>query len=239
MPNLLGDKVALITGASRGIGKAIALRFAQEGIDLILSARDHQDLQIVQNEVEAMGRQCFVMPADLRSPEAIQSLVQHGFDAMGAIDILVNNAGVGYWEPIEQLTLKQFDELFEVNVRAVFLLTKAVLPQMKSRGYGHIINIASTSSRWTYPQGTLYCASKFAVLGFNEALAKELRPDGIRVTAICPGQVNTYLGGAGPDDWEEGMFAGKDVADLAVQAISMPLHAIVTEMVVWPQAEAF
>ena len=233
------NKIALITGASRGIGKAIALRFAQEGIDLILSARNHQDLLTVQSEVEAMGRQCFVMQADLRNPETIQNLVEYGLDAMGAIDILVNNAGVGYWKSVEELTLEQFDEMFEVNVRAVFLLTKAVLPHMKSRGNGHIINIASTSSRWTYPQGTLYCASKFAVLGFNEALAKELRPDGIRVTAICPGQVNTYLGGGGPEDWEADMLDGKDVADLAVQAISMPPHAIVTEIVVWPRAEAF
>jgi short-subunit dehydrogenase len=239
MTNAHSGKVALITGASRGIGKAIALRFAREGLNLILAARTRQDLLAVQNEVEEMGRQCFLIPTDLRSPEAIQNLVRRGLDVMGHIDILVNNAGMGFWAPVEELTLEQFDEMFEVNMRAVFLLTKAVLPQMKSNGYGHIINIASTSSRWTYPDGSLYCASKFAVLGFNEALAKELRPSGIRVTAICPGQVNTYLGGGGPEDWEEGMLNGEDVAALAVQAISMPLHAIVTEMVVWPRAEAF
>lgn len=239
MIKTFSDRVALITGASRGIGKAIALRFAQEGMDLILAARTHQDLLAVQNEVEGMGRRCFLIPTDLRSPDAIRDLVQHGLDTAGHIDILVNNAGVGFWAPVEELTLEQFNEMFDVNMRAVFLLTKAVLPHMKSNGYGHIINIASTSSRWTYPDGTLYCASKFAVLGFNEALAKELRPNGIRVTAICPGQVNTYLGGGGPQDWEEGMLNGEDVAHLAVQAISMPPHAIVTEMVVWPRAEAF
>ena len=239
MENTLTDKIALITGASRGIGKAIALRFAQEGMDLILAARTPQDLLVVQKEVEAMGRRCFSMAIDLRSQEAIEELVRQGEDAMGQIDILVNNAGVGYWAGVEQLTLEQFDEMFDVNMRAVFLMTKAVLPQMKTRGYGHIINIASTSSRWTYPEGSLYCASKFAVLGFNEALAKELRTDGIRVTAICPGQVNTYLGGGGPEGWIEGMLNGEDVADLAVQALLMPQHAIVTEMVVWPRAEAF
>lgn len=239
MTNTYSEKVALITGASRGIGKAIALRFAQEGMDLILAARTHQDLLVVQDEVEGMGRRCLPVPTDLRSPEAIQNLVQRGLGAMGHIDVLVNNAGVGFWALVEELTLEQFDEMFEVNMRAVFLLTKAVLPHMKNRGVGHIINIASTSSRWTYPEGSLYCASKFAVLGFNEALAKELRPKGIRVTAICPGQVNTYLGGGGPGDWEDGMLNGEDVADLAVQAISMPQHAIVTEMVVWPRAEAF
>ena len=239
MSDTLVHKVALITGARRGIGKAIALRFAREGLDLILAARTKQDLLAVQREVESMGRKCMVMSVDLRSPEAIQELVQHGLEVIGHIDILVNNAGVGYWKPVEELTLAQFDEMFEVNMRAVFLITKAVLPHMKSRGGGHIVNIASTSSRWTYPEGTLYCASKFAVLGFNEALAKELRPSGVRVTAICPGQVNTYLGGGGPDDWEQGMLEGEDVADMAWQAISMPPHAIVTEMVVWPRAEAF
>jgi len=235
----LSNKVALITGASRGIGKAIALRFAQQGMDLILAARNIQDLQAVQREVEGFGRQCISIPTDLRSPESIKKLVQNGLNAMGKIDILVNNAGVGFWAPVDELTLEQYDEMFDVNMRAVFLLTRAVLPHMKSRSHGHIINIASTSSRWTYPEGTLYCASKFAVLGFNEALAKELRPSGIRVTAICPGQVNTYLGGGGPQDWEEGMLNGEDVADLAIQAIAMPPHAIVTEMVVWPRAEEF
>jgi len=110
---------------------------------------------------------------------------------------------------------------------------------MIERKSGHIINIASTSSRWAYPEGTIYCASKFAVLGFNEALAKELRTTGVRVTAICPGQVNTYLGGAGPEDWQEGMLNGEDIAALAVQAVTLPPHAIMTEMVVWPRAEQF
>jgi len=138
-----------------------------------------------------------------------------------------------------EITLEDYNAMFDVNMRAVFLLTKAILPPMLKRGDGHIVNIASTSSRWAYPEGTIYCASKFAVLGFNEALAKELRLTGVRVTAICPGQVNTYLGGTRPEEWVDGMLNGEDIADLAVQAVNMPPHVIVTEMVVWPRAEEF
>ncbi len=235
----LDDNVVLVTGASRGIGRAIARRFAQAGADLIVVARNQAELQELRSEIEAMGRRCLVVATDLRAPADIQALARQGMNAFGRIDVLVNNAGVGAWAPVTELTLDQFDEMFDVNMRAVFLLTQAVLPQMIDRGSGHIVNIASTSSRWTYPEGTVYCASKFAVLGFNEALAKELRLTGVRVTAICPGQVNTYLGGGGPEGWQEGMLNGEDVAELALQAVLLPAHALVTEMVVWPRAEDF
>lgn len=233
------DKVVLVTGASRGIGRAIALRFAREGADLVLAARDRAELQGLESEILALGRRCLVVPTDLRQPDDIEALARQAEGYFGQVDILINNAGVGYWAPVTELDLDQYEEMFEVNMRAVFLLTKAVLPPMLARGEGHIVNIASTSSRWTYPEGTLYCASKFAVLGFNEALAKELRTTGVRVTAVCPGQVNTYLGGNGPHTWEEDMLSGEDVAELALQAVSLPPHAIVTEMVVWPRAEEF
>jgi len=235
----LDDKIVLVSGASRGIGRAIALRFARAGADLILAARNLEELQDLAAEIQAMGRSCLIVPTDLRDPAQIQALAGQAFEHFGRIDILVNNAGIGFWAPVTELTLDQYDEMFDVNMRAVFLLTQAVLPQMIKRGGGHIVNIASTSSRWTYPEGTLYCASKFALLGFNEALAKELRTTGVRVTAVCPGQVNTYLGGSGPQTWEEDMLSGEDVAELALQAVSLPPHAIVTEMVVWPRAETF
>lgn len=235
----LDDKIVLVTGASRGIGRAITLRFASAGADLVIAARNQAELQDLGAEIQAMGRSCLIMPTDLRDPDQIQGLVQQSIGQFGRIDVLINNAGIGFWASISDLTLDQYDEMFDVNMRAVFLLTQAVLPQMIERGNGHIINIASTSSRWTYPEGTLYCASKFALLGFNEALAKELRTTGVRVTAVCPGQVNTYLGGSGPQTWEEDMLSGEDIAELALQAVTLPPHAIVTEMVVWPRAEAF
>ena len=233
------NQVVLVTGASRGIGRAIALRFAHEHMDLIVAARNEVDLLALREEILSLGQDCLAVVTDLRQPTEIESLVKQGMAHYGRIDVLVNNAGVGAWAPINKITLTQFDEMFDVNIRAVFLLTQAVLPAMIARGTGHIINIASTSSRWTYPEGTVYCASKFAVLGFNEALAKELRTTGVRVTAVCPGAVNTYLGGSSPEEWQEGMLHGEDVAELAVMAVKLPAHAIVTEMVVWPRAEAF
>ena len=231
----LAGKRALITGASRGIGRAIASAYAAAGADLVLAARSQDELDTIAATVRALGRDCRVLPTDLAEPEEVTALAA----AAGPLDILVNNAGAGVWAPVAELTLADYELMFGVNMRAVFLLTRAVLPGMRARGSGQIITIASTSSRWAYAEGTLYCASKFAVLGFSEALARELRPEGIRVTAILPGQVNTYLGGSGPESWEEGMLNPEDVAALAVHAASLPPHAIVTEMVVWPRAEAF
>jgi len=234
----LQGKRALVTGASRGIGRAIALAFAAAGADLVLAARDRPELEAVAAGVHALGRDCLVLPTDLRQPAAIAALAEAAL-AAGPLDILVNNAGVGSWAPVAELTLDDYEAMFGVNMRAVFLLTQAVLPAMRAAGHGQIITIASTSSRWAYPEGTLYCASKFAVLGFSEALARELRPEGIRVTAILPGQVNTYLGDSGPESWEEGMLEPEDVAAAAVHVASLPERAIVTEMVVWPRAEEF
>ena len=235
---LLG-KTALITGASRGIGRDIALRYAREGADIIAVARNQNELASLGEEIKAFDVRYLAIPANLRKQSEFEAIVQKSLAEFGRIDFLVNNAGVGFWAPIQEIRAEQYDEMFDVNMKAVFLLTQACLPQMIERKSGHIINIASTSSRWAYPEGTIYCASKFAVLGFNEALAKELRTTGVRVTAICPGQVNTYLGGAGPEDWQEGMLNGEDIAALAVQAVTLPPHAIMTEMVVWPRAEQF
>jgi 3-oxoacyl-[acyl-carrier protein] reductase len=237
--NQLQGKRALVTGASRGIGRAIALRFARAGADVLIAARSRDELQELAGEISAMGQRCLVVPTDLRDPASIMALVGEAHNQFEGIDILVNNAGVGAWAPIGELTLAQYDEIFDVNMRAVFLLTQALLPAMIERGSGHIVNIASTSSRWAYPEGTIYCASKFALLGFNEALAKELRTTGVRVTAVCPGQVNTYLGGGGPAEWDEEMLNGEDVAELALHAVTLPPHAIVTELVVWPRGEEF
>ncbi len=237
--NQLQGKRALVTGASRGIGWAIALRFARAGADVLIAARSHDELQELAGEISALGQRCLVVPTDLRDPASIMALVREAHNQFEGIDILVNNAGVGAWAPIGELTLAQYDEIFDVNMRAVFLLTQALLPAMIERGSGHIVNIASTSSRWAYPEGTIYCASKFALLGFNEALAKELRTTGVRVTAVCPGQVNTYLGGGDPAEWDEEMLNGEDVAELALHAVTLPPHAIVTELVVWPRGEEF
>jgi 3-oxoacyl-[acyl-carrier protein] reductase len=234
----LHHKRVLVTGASRGIGRAIALHFAAAGADLLLVARDETDLAAVAAEVRAQGVACQVIPTDLRRPEAIAALAATAL-AGGAVDILVNNAGVGTWAPLEDLTLAAYEAMFDVNVRAVFLLTQALLPAMRTQGSGQIITIASTSSRWAYPEGSLYCASKFAVLGFSEALARELRPEGLRVTAILPGQVNTYLGGSGSETWEEDMLEPEDIAAMTVHVARLPAHVLVTEMVVWPRAEEF
>ncbi len=227
----------LVTGASRGIGRAIALRLAAEGSDLIIASRSSGELARVAEEVRHRGRRCIAIETDLRNPESIARLAARASEELDGIDALVNNAGVGAWGSIEELSLSQYEEMFDVNVRAVFLLTQSLLPGMIARGAGTIINIGSTSGRRAYSSGTLYCASKFALSGFSEALAKELQPKGIRVCTVFPGSVNTYLGGSGPEDWQPGMLTPEDIAEAVQHQLAAPAHVFTTEIVVWPRGE--
>ena len=234
--NMKGLRV-LVTGASRGIGRAIVTRLAAEGADLIITARNADELDEVAREIARFGGRCLPIPADLRRTESILALSERSLSEFGGIDVLVNNAGVGAWGRLEELTLEQYEAMFDLNVRAVFLLTREIVPSMVQNGGGTVVNIGSTSGRRAYPEGSLYCASKFAVSGMSEALAKELQPSGVRVCTISPGSVNTYLGGSGPSDWQPDLLAPEDIAESVLHAVSMPKQVFVTEIVLWPRGE--
>lgn len=228
---------ALVTGASRGIGRAIALRLAAEGADIAVAARSGEELDSLRQEVRRLGRRCFSVECDLRRVDSPGELARRVLAEFGRLDILVNNAGVAAWAPIGEIRAEQLEEMWAVNVRAVFLLTQALVPSMVARGSGTIVNIGSTSGRRAYPEGTAYCASKFAVSGFSEALAKELQPAGVRVCTIFPGSVNTYLGGSAPSEWEAEMLDPEDIAASVLHVATMPSRVFVTELVVWPRGE--
>jgi NAD(P)-dependent dehydrogenase (short-subunit alcohol dehydrogenase family) len=230
---MLTDSVVLVTGAGRGIGRAIALAFADAGCHVAALARSVQEIEETARLVRERGRQAVATRCDVASPEDITRAHREAVEALGPIDILVNNAGFLVITPILQTSLQDFEQTVAVNLRATFLSCQAVLPSMIERGGGTILNIASTSSkRWYVGQGA-YCVAKHGVLGFTKVLAEEMRPHNIRVSAICPGGVNTRMVQEERDDIvPEEWMDPEDIGRLAVFLASLPPKAAIDEVVI-------
>lgn len=189
----LKDRIALVTGAGRGIGKAIALAFAREGAHLALAARTHTQITAVADEIKALGRQAIALPTDLSQAQAIQEMVQATLHTFARIDILVNNAGVISRSLVIQQDQAEWERILAVNLTAPFLCTRAVLPGMLRQQYGRIINIASTAGKAPGKYVSAYCASKFGLIGFTQCVALEVATAHITCNAICPGWVWTPM----------------------------------------------
>jgi len=191
MPEDLTGRVALVTGASRGFGLATAKRLAERGASVAVHVRDAGRAEAAARQVGYRG---FAVHGDLENPADLQALVDRALDRFGRLDILVNNAAVALPTRFEQITEEEWRRTFEVNVTAVFLLVRAVLPAMREQGYGRIVNISSTAGKTVSTLGGAhYTASKAALQGLTRAAAKELGPYGITVNAICPGLFDTEL----------------------------------------------
>jgi NAD(P)-dependent dehydrogenase (short-subunit alcohol dehydrogenase family) len=187
----LKGEVAIVTGAGRGLGRAIAVEFAREGARVALAARTRTELDETERAVKAAGGQCAIVPTDLSKPEDIEHMVAATRQAFGPIDILVNNAGIaGPTALCEDVKPEDWDFTMLVNVRAPFLACRAVLPEMKQRRKGRVINIGSVSSKRPLVGRAPYTTSKMAILGFTRTLAAEVGEHGITVNAICPGPVS-------------------------------------------------
>ncbi|MFB5660681.1 SDR family NAD(P)-dependent oxidoreductase [Alteribacillus sp. HJP-4] len=184
-------KKILITGASGGIGKAVAYRAASEGYQLILTARRKEKLEELKFDLEKQGASVNVIPSDISSSAGAEALMEEVYQDEGKIDVLINNAGIGYFETIEAMESKKAVKMMEINVLAIFYLTKAALPKMKSQKNGHIINIGSLAGKVATPKASIYAASKHAVIGFSNALRMEVKPFGIHVSVVNTGPVRT------------------------------------------------
>jgi len=190
---LLKDKVALVTGASRGIGRAISLRFAAEGANLIVCARTESQIQELAKEIRAGGRECLGVVAAVDNEAHVNRMVEEALARFGRIDILVNNAGISNPKPFLETTMADWDEALNINLKGIVLCTRAVLPGMLQRQAGNIINIASGAGVRGLPGSTAYAASKAAAIALTQALGDEYLGNGIRINVVCPGGVRSEL----------------------------------------------
>jgi len=193
---MLNDKVALVTGASRGLGKAIALALAQAGAKLALVARNKELLNKTADEIRALGAEAAPFPTDVSDAAQVSALEQAVRNRFGTLQILVNNAGVNIRKQITDLTLEDWNSVLATNLTSVFLICRTFVPLLKGQGYGRIINIASMLAHVGLPGRTAYAASKAGLLGFTRALALELAPDKITVNTISPGPYPTEMNNA-------------------------------------------
>jgi 3-oxoacyl-[acyl-carrier protein] reductase len=229
----LEGKVALVTGASRGIGLAIARKLGGLGAKLSLCARSADKLQNVAHELKGAGVEVIVVAADVTSGDDILSLVEETKQAFGTIDILVNNAGIGYFGPFYEANESNWDPVLDTNLKSVFLLSKEVAKGMIERRSGHIINIASLAGKNAFAGGAIYCASKWGLLGMTECMAEDLRAHGIRVSAICPGTVATdFSPHAGKDTSK--MLQPEDIAQVVESIVTQAPQSFISEVLLRP-----
>jgi len=181
------DKVVIITGASMGIGRAVALELARKKAKLVLAARSSEKLFQLQIEIDHMGAECMVAPTDVTIPAAIDHLVEGTVTRFGGIDVLVNNAGYGLWGILEKLPMDEIRNVFETNFFGAIAMAKAVIPEMKKRGGGVIVNVESVVGLRSLPGSGAYCATKHALHAFSESMRIELKPHRIHVCSFCPG----------------------------------------------------
>ncbi len=239
------DKTALITGATSGIGRAIARLFAKNGMDLLICGRREERLQALQQELGAQVKQYLVF--DVRQRQAVEAALQPVVDRY-QIDILVNNAGNAHGlAPIHQGDPDDWDAMIDGNVKGLLYVSRMVIPQMVARQSGHIINIGSIAGKEVYPNGNVYCASKHAVDAINNGMRLDLNPYGIKVSQISPGLVETEFSKVrfkGDEARAASVYAdldalqAEDIAELALFMATRPPHVNISDVIVLPTAQA-
>jgi 3-oxoacyl-[acyl-carrier protein] reductase len=229
----LENKVALVTGSSRGIGFAVARSLAGLGAKVALCARDPERLEKAAAQLKGAGANVAAVPVDLRNTNEIAPLVKKVEESLGAIEILVNNAGIGYFAPIQEASEANWDAVLDTNLKAVFLLSKAVAPGMIQRRGGHIVNIGSLSGKSAFAGGAIYCASKWGLLGLTQCAAEDLRQYGIRVSAVLPGSVATDFSPHTGKDTSK-MLQPEDVAHAVEGIVTQSPQSFISEVDIRP-----
>lgn len=229
----LAGKVGLITGASRGIGFAIARRLGRMGARVSICARDQAKLDRSAASLRGEGIETLAVRADVAHADQIPSLVHRTQQELGPIDILVNNAGTGVFGPFHEFAEADWDAVLDTNLKSVFLLCRAVAPEMIRRQKGHIINISSLAGKSTFANGAIYCASKWGLMGLTGSMAEDLRGHGIRVSAICPGSVATEFPGPGGKSPSK-KLQPDDVAHAVAALVTQAAGSFISEVHVRP-----
>jgi len=230
----LKDSVAVVTGAGRGIGKAIAVSLAEEGAHVVLVSRSGKELETVRVGIEKRGWTAEVAAADITDDAAAARVFEDTARRHGRIDILVNNAGIGRFAPMRSLAMRDLDDMWKLNVRALVHCTKLALPIMEKNKRGVIVNISSLAGKNAFIGGAGYAATKWALLGLSRCLMLEEREHNIRVVAICPGSVDTTFNDNRDPEKRQRILSPQDVAEAVLLAVTMPERAMVSEIDIRP-----
>jgi 3-oxoacyl-[acyl-carrier protein] reductase len=241
MAGKLTGKVAVVTGASAGIGQACARVLAAEGAQLVLTARRQQRLETLASEIEALGTKAFIVAGDARLEDTARRTIRTAMESAGRVDILINNAGMGIYKDLVETSAEEYDELMNTNVRSTFLFTRHAVPVMLRQGEGTILMLSSMAGIYGFAGEAVYCATKFAQVGFAQALDKELRTRGIKVGVICPGGVKTEFAiGQGRTEEgvaQSGMLEPEDVASAVLLACTQSPGSRIIEIQMRTMAE--
>ncbi len=242
-------KIALVTGATAGLGKAIALRLAKEGFDVIITGRRSQRLEELEKEIEVKYEsKVYSLCFDIRNYSEVEEAIKSLPEEWQNIDVLVNNAGLAVGlDPIHQGDIDDWERMIDTNIKGLLYVTRVVSPAMVARKSGHIINIGSIAGKGVYPNGAVYCATKYAVNALSQGMRMDFLPYNIRVTQICPGAVETefslvrFKGNQGrADQVYEGFdnLVADNIADAVYYAVSQPPHVNIQDLLVMPTAQA-
>ena len=226
------NQIAVVTGAGRGIGRAIAIELGKLGARVVLAARSRTELE---DTARVIGAPASVIPTDVRKKEDLEKLFEQVAFASGPVDILVNAAGLGIFGPVIDFKDEDFETLIETNLRGIFFACRLVLPSMIERKRGHMVNIASIAGKVGSANRAVYCASKFAVVGFTESLAEEVRQHGIRAAVICPGSTDTRFS---PKETSgkarDKMLRPEDVAHAVRTIVTQEPNSFISEILMRP-----
>jgi len=226
------NKVAVVTGSGRGIGRGIAIELGRLGAQVVLAARSRNELE---ETARMIGKSASVVPTDVRRKDDLERLFAQTTTALGPVDVLVNAAGLGIFGPVIDFTDEAFEILIETNLRGIFFASRFVLPSMIERKQGHIINIASIAGKVGSANRAVYCASKFGVVGFTESLAEEVRQHGVRVSVICPGSTDTRFSPSETSGKSrERMLRPEDIAHAVRMIVTQEPNSFVSEIIMRP-----
>jgi len=234
----LQNKVVVVTGASRGLGRELCWMASTAGAKVVALARSESTQMHLVDEMRSQHREVLPVVGDVSQPADIDRLVQQALDTYGGIDVVVHNAGVGVFKSVVDLDVDDYDRVMDVNVKGTFLLTKAVVPHMRERRRGHLVAIVSDVGKRTFANGSVYCASKFAQRAFMDAVRQEVQQDGVRVSCVYPGLIDTSFADSEQGaDYKEHWLKASDVAASVRHLLEAPPHVLVDELQLHPTSQ--
>jgi NAD(P)-dependent dehydrogenase (short-subunit alcohol dehydrogenase family) len=231
----LRGKTAVVTGASKGIGYAVAESLARAGANVLICARNAEEVAKAARTLDELGHGRVIgVACDLREHDDARRLIGRAVEEFDRVDVLVNNAGVGHFAPVEEITVEQWRQILDTNLSGVFYTCREAIPHMKRRGSGWIINIGSLAGKNPFAGGSAYNASKFGLLGFSEAMMLDVRHHGIRVSCVMPGSVATHFDGHTPSEADAWKIQPEDIAQVVVDLLEMPARTLPSRIEVRP-----